>query len=102
MEVELHPSTSNEIRDRVVGKVSHVRLKPHQCNRDGQSEASHKKSVLTSCFRGQAEHSDDTNAALLLTVESCEVRSQCSHAGLAIGNCVYEPFYFISHWMKAL
>lgn len=82
MEVELHPSTSNEIRDMMVGKVSHVRLKSHRNNRDGHLETSKKKSSFTSCCRGQAEQSDHTKASLLLTVESCEVRFQCTRAGL--------------------
>ena len=80
MEVELHPSTTHEIRDSSVGKVSHVRLKDEQTNRHGQGAASNTDSKKTglkvllpsSCFGGPPEH-QDSNASLVLTVDSVEV-----------------------------
>ncbi len=81
MEVELHPSTTHEIRDSLVGKVSHVRLKDENNNRGGHGATSSTDSkktglsriVPSSCFGGQSEHGQDTSASIVLTVDSVEV-----------------------------
>lgn len=80
MEVELHSSTVQEIRESLVGKVAHVRLKEEQ-RHGGQGGASNKISrkgrhngvFNTSCFGRKEESSKDSRSLLLLTVDSVEV-----------------------------
>ena len=79
IQIELDPSTVSKVRERLVGRVAHVRLR-HVENSDGRDRSGMVASVSSKipCFSGSRHQNgrvaSEPYSLLVLTAETVEVR----------------------------